>query len=62
MKKQKIELIRSLERDCGFQRFKVNIKSNEEDINNVLNYVRSIIIELNDHYKQDINNLLEHEK
>jgi len=37
--KNKIKLIREIENDIGYEKFRVNENSNEEDINSVLEFI-----------------------
>lgn len=47
-KKQKIKLIREIEKSIGLKRFKVNIESSEEDIDNVFGYICNAAVTLKD--------------
>lgn len=49
MKKEKLALIREAEASIGFARFKVNSKSSEEELDEVLGFIRSISVDLQEH-------------
>lgn len=49
IKRKKLKLIREAENSVGFARFKVNTKSSEEDLDEVLTFIRTAKTELDEY-------------
>jgi len=54
----KLELIREIEKEIGFVRFNVNKKSSEVELDDVLGFIRTIQVMLEEVYVPKINKIL----
>ena len=60
--KEKLKLIKRIQKEFGFNSFRVFKYSPQEEIDNVLSYLQSMIVDLEENYLPKIDEILNDER